>query len=348
VNELLAWRQSQDSLEVLQKVAPAVVRVVEAKGLPYDVWPHPPLGSLDRDGRRELVEDVAQDLWVFLSDAVVKNPRRYTQLLHAVAQGNISGFKAFLATGYSWHLLDQNSTKGKNPYRYFQKRFGDVLRKDPNVRYAPEMPLVHKTAYSFGPRATGDAVVGSPELRSGLSYARWVPSPRTMVTETEFWDGEKETLLALAQFFWQLACDKLGRGVFVPVGELMKYLSRHYDFLKKIYCESTGGSEGELPDEACELEAGIPAGLVEVAQGVTNAWTLRRRKVFYQMHCNPEASPAQLADLVDLGSSTAVRYHISEIISDVSSACADLGIDGDGVAFSVLQEKLAEICEAAV
>lgn len=280
-----AWLARPECSTVLEGVARLVIRQAAGIGLPDGLLPCDPLQRLSPGELEDCVQATAHDLWVFLRTRPDAWKER-TALQWLWGQGE--RFAAHrTARDYLMHLKDRARTHGVNPWRALYRRARQLLQEDGGIHY-------HATARGayYSLRADGPDLEDAAVLRA-IPYDRW-ESPLPVASAAELHRADR--ILDLARFFWRQAVGRLGgRECFLPVREMVHYLSRHYAHL----AVSPGVSLAEQarPDSGDDAGEPVQAGaeqapelavvrsrLQDLAERLAASWTEKQRHAFYLLH----------------------------------------------------------------
>lgn len=279
------WLAAPECRDVLETAARIILRQAERIGLPDGLLPCEHLPRLRGSEREDCIRAVAHDVWVFLRT----RPERWrerTDIRWLAAQGE-SFVVRRIGQDYLRHLRDQARTYGSHPQRALYRRLRQVLQEEETIHYRA---TAQGAFYSLEP--------DSPEMKDpGVlrkePYEQW-DSPLEEVPAAELHRGK--SLVRLARFFWNQAARRMGgMGSFVPVRELVYYLTRHYAQTASPVMVPEG--EGRTPCVEREIESVPMPGaeqapelsivrsrLEELALRLTASWSERQRTAFVLIH----------------------------------------------------------------
>ncbi len=280
-----AWLSRSECLPVLEKVARAVIRQAASIGLPDGLLPCEPVRRLSSQDMEECTHAVAHDLWVFLRTRPDGWKERIE--LQWLWERGERFVARRIAREYLLHCKDQARTFGANPWLAFYRKVRQILQEDPAIHYC-----ANSRGAFFSLEPDSPEWIDTDDLRA-VPYERW-ESPLHISPAAEL--QRKDRLRELARFFWKQAVARLGgSGCFLPVRELVHYLSRHYDCLLAV---PTASSQGNPPGSQDDQDASwdqpgvesapehsiVRSKLQALAEQLVASWSDRHRHAFYLVH----------------------------------------------------------------
>ncbi len=280
-----AWLTGSECLPALEGVARSIVRLAGRIGLPDGLLPCEPLEHLSGGDLEDCVQAIAHDLWIHLRSRPDSwwNGTAARWLSHQGERALILR----IGRDYLRHLKDQSRTHGLSPWRALYRRVRQVLQEEASIPYRATS---RGSFYSLDPDAPE---LTDPTVLRAVPYEGW-SSPLHLAPAAEL--HHRDRLIALARFFWEEAARHLGgKGCFLPVRELVHYLSRHYDCSGPI--AASFGREGprdsvedlatamEAPGADLAPELAVVGGKIQrLAEQLVATWAEKERRVFYWLH----------------------------------------------------------------
>ncbi len=274
------WLSSQDCRPALTGAARFIYRQALRLALPSELLPCTDPWSMPPDEREDCFQALADDIWIFLRSRPANWPLKSRWSLLAVRGQRFVMLK--IAQEFLNHLKDKARTFGHDPSRALYRHIRHVLQEEESEAYRA---TGLGSFYSLDPNA---APFDSLQALEAEPYGQW-DSPLAFVSLKEM--ERKSSLLTIARFFWEEACRRLGRSVFVPVRALARFIAAHYAVPSATPIVSPPAADDESrephslalerPGETCSGEVSYVSNNLEaLARQLAASWSPRQREVF--------------------------------------------------------------------
>ena len=298
--DLLAGEDRWDRLIDCVKI---IVGRGQKENFPKAVWDYPVVRSLEKDAKTKKEKAIEDDVINDVLDRFVAFLRGHSESLLAYLAADPSRTQSAeetwitLVDRYMSRLRDESRKREVSAYRYacasFRKHLSKTKARAEGIFYRSE-----RTCSYYGL----EEVAGTLQKLAGVlnePYGRWasplalVPYER-MLQEIRFPDA-----VNLAKAFWEEAREKLGRAWYLPIWELVVFLSCHYDYLRDTDSDE---SLDQLNDEwggarIADANTAAPDSRIDALDpqaltALVDAWTPETRQVVVFVLDDPEAFAA--------------------------------------------------------
>jgi hypothetical protein len=274
------WLSSPHCRPALTGAARFIYRQAMRLGLPHELLPCTNPWELPPDERADCFEMLADDLWIFLRSRPANWPLKSQWAILAARGERFVMLR--IAQEFLSYLKDKARTYSYDPARALYRRLRQVLQEEDSVAYRA---TDRGAFYSLDPEApSGDALLPL----EAEPYSGW-DAPIGLVAMKDL--DKKSSLLVLARFFGEEARRRLGKACFLPVRELVRFVSAHYPVpstfttvpLSAGQDDSTNAPSMSIESlrEECSGEASFVARQLEdLAQQLAASWSQKQRAVF--------------------------------------------------------------------
>ncbi|MBP8646623.1 MAG: hypothetical protein KBH99_10960 [Syntrophobacteraceae bacterium] len=314
------WLSSPDCQPVLKAAARFVYRMAAGVNLPPELLPCRDPRNLPEAEREECFEALAHELWIFLRSRSEEWMRRMS--LSSSLHGNPRTLMLRIGQEFFRHLKDQARTSQGDPKRALYRKVRQLLADEPSIVYRATR---EGAFYALDPRAER---LESLQLLRSEPYGSW-ESPLSKVSLKDL--PSKKALIELAGFFWHRATERLGGAFFLPIRELVHFISCHYPGFSRpdtlsLEAMSTGrpGEDGPCwepvadspPPDTAFLENRLPL----LAEQLVNGWTVKERFVFALLQ-GDGVGLKEAADRLGYKSSSGVAYLYESVRTSLRDFC---------------------------
>lgn len=277
---LVEWLSLPECMSTLERAARSVIRQSKRIELPEGLLPCELHDQCTPSAMEECAQIVAHEIWLFLRTRSASWCEKVP--LQWLADGGGRFLIQKIAQDYLLFLKDRARTYGSSPWRAFYRKIRQILQEEKTIHYRA---TPQGAFYSLAEDAR--------ELKGPLGqlappYEQW-DSPLGIAQAAHL--HKKENLLRLARFFWRQATDYLGKQAhYLPVRELVHYLTRHYTDLDAVGVHLLSDHEPEADSvaqpgaESAPEHSFVRSRLPELARSMVTAWTPKQQAAFSMIH----------------------------------------------------------------
>ncbi len=315
------WLHTASCLTVLHRAAAKVF----AKARQYHLSPFGESNPIRKglraasEDERSPLEELAHDLWLFVSGHAERWEEEHP--FHTLWAQGTDRIALHIAFAYSKTLLDRARTQEGDPFKAFYRRVRQLIAKNPRFQYRADP---HRTFYACSEAAPPNAQLR--EIPPPPSYADW-PSPPGSVKVSASLNASEIHDLAL--FFCREYIHRAGTAVWVPVRELVRYLS-HWGAVHErprfVPLEMSPSDETEesfeipIPAPALQETALQCARVTELAQSLAASWSPQDRKAFALFYGDEETLD-RVARVLGYSGASGARYRLQRLIEEFKDFC---------------------------
>lgn len=314
------WLSGPECRTVLENAARFVFRMAAGAALPPGLLPCRDPWGLPREERDACFQSLSHDLWLFLRS----RPPEWVGRMGAfsTSRENPRPLMLRMVQEFFHHLKDQARTSDLDPKRALYRRMRQVLHEEPAIAYRATR---EGAFYALDPDARWSASWQPPH---GEPYGAW-ESPLAAVALKDL--HRRSALMELARFFWRQATERVGEAFFLPVRELVHFISCHYSGLsmREALPLPTGGtsrdgdehggddlaSDRPAPDLSF-MESRIPA----LAEQLVSGWTWKQRLAFVLLQ-GEGAGLKEAAESLGYKSPSGVAYLYRSVCDSLRDFC---------------------------
>ncbi len=329
------WLESDDCHLTLKRWAASLIKKTIRLNLPKNIWPY----------SKEDIEDVVNDFWFFLKNYPEK---QFPQLESFIKKGNITKTLSLASQTY---IQTKKAEARKEGWRYLYRRIRETLKEDQGVHYLSDKKGCY---YSLKSEAS---LLNDFQVLHSEPYSRW-KSPLNIISERQFSRFKGTDFLKLSIFFWKEAFSKLKVPYFLPVREVVNFLTAHYQTIAPIetvsyenLCHEDDNEAGEskIPS-SIQFESNIlEATLEPLAENLIESWPYERKVCFALKYENPAVSFREMAEKLGLKRHSNAQYHYETAISELRDFCSvwpgPTLPDVERNLFFEFINKVAELCK---